>query len=70
MTGMFQHQHHLNTLNLCSFDTSSVTNMISMFRYTTSLKAIYVSPKWTTANADTTTMFANSGVSSVNTGQC
>lgn len=44
--------------------------MISMFRYTTSLKAIYVSPKWTTANADTTTMFANSGVSSVNTGQC
>ena len=41
-----------------------------MFRYTTSLKAIYVSPKWTTANADATTMFANSGVSSVNTEQC
>lgn len=70
MTGMFMHQHHLNTLNLCSFDTSSVTNMISMFRYTTSLKAIYVSPNWTTANADTTGMFENSGVSSVTTGQC
>ena len=44
--------------------------MILMFRYMTSLKAIYVSPNWTTANADTTTMFANSGVSSVTTGQC
>ncbi len=44
--------------------------MISMFRYMTNLKAIYVSPNWTTANADTTTIFANSGVSSVTTGQC
>ena len=41
--------------------------MISMFRYMTSLKAIYVGPNWTTANADTTTMFINSGVSSVTT---
>ena len=44
--------------------------MISMFRYMTSLKAIYVSPNWTTANADATTMFTNSGVSSVTTWQC
>lgn len=44
--------------------------MISMFRYMTSLKAIYVSPNLTIDNADTTTIFANSGVSSVTTGQC
>jgi surface protein len=60
----------LTELNLCSFNTSKVTQMTRIFKDTTSLKNIYVGSGWTTANADTTDMFKNSGVSSVITGLC
>ena len=61
---------NLTTLNLCSFDTSNVINMNSMFGANPKLEVVYVGDNWTTENADTTNIFAGSGVSEVTTGQC
>ncbi len=65
MSSMFLGCNSLTSLKLCSFDTSKVTNMTWMFSSTSKLTKIYVGPKWTTANATTTNMFNNSGVSAV-----
>ena len=65
MGSMFRGCSSLTSLKLCSFDTSKVTNMNYMFGSTSKLTKIYVGPKWTTANATTTNMFNNSGVSAV-----
>ena len=67
---MFYLCNKIETLNLCSFNMTNVTNAGSMFRNTPKLKKVYVGNNWTTANADTTDMFLNSGVSEVTTGQC
>ena len=70
MYHMFSGCGKLEILNLCGFDTNKVTNMKEMFHYISSLQHIYVGSNWTTENADITSMFTNSGVSSVTTGQC
>ncbi len=70
MQGMFWHCFNITSLNLCSFNTTNVTNMNLMFENSSSLSVIYAGPNWTTANASTTNMFTDSGVSSVTTGQC
>ena len=70
MRQMFQDCKSLTELNLCSFDTRKVTDFWGTFAYTTNLKKVFVGPNWATASADTTNMFAYSGVSSVTTGQC
>ena len=70
MYGMFYHCRSLAELNLCTFDTHQVTSMNLMFTGTSSLSNIYVGPNWTTENATTASMFAESRVSSVTSGQC
>ena len=65
MIQMFYGCSSLTSLKLCSFDTSQVTGMSYMFENTSKLAKVYVGPKWTTANATTTNMFNNSGVSAV-----
>lgn len=70
MFHMFNECTNLIDLNLCSFDTTNVTNMTLMFGGTLNLKQITVGPSWTTSNANTESMFYNSGVSSVTTGKC
>ena len=60
----------LTKLNLCSFDTSKVTDMNDMFSCASKLTAINVGSKWTTKNATTTNMFVLSGVSAVTIGKC
>ena len=70
MSYMFIACSKLTSLKLCSFDTSKVTTMNSMFYGTSKLAKVYVGPKWTTANATTTNMFTRSGVSAVTTNQC
>ena len=69
MSVMFQ-ATNFTSLNLCSFNTKKVTNMFHMFAFTTNLKNIYVSPNWTTVNADTTGLFYESPINSVTTGRC
>ena len=70
MNQMFNGCSGLTEINLCSFNTTKVTNMKSLFYNTTKLSVIYVGPNWTTSNADTTSMFLRSGISSVTPGQC
>lgn len=70
MLQMFYASKNLIEINLCSFNTSNVTNMKLMFNATTNLTKIKVGPNWTTANATTTNMFLDSGVSEVTTGEC
>jgi len=70
MYSMFYRCKKLESLNLCAFDTSGVTNMQNMFYETFSLTGVYVGDGWTMANADTTNMFSGSNISSVTTGQC
>ena len=70
MYHMFYRCNSLTNLNLCSFDTRNTTNMQGMFFDTSQMQKIKVGPNWTTSNANTTSMFANSGVSGVTTGQC
>ncbi len=70
MYHMFNYCDKLVELNLCGWNTRKVYNMEAMFNGTESLKYIYVGPSWTTENANITSMFSNSGVSSVTTGQC
>ena len=70
MYHMFNGCGNLKELNLCSFSTSKVTDMGGMFMNTHNIKNIYVGASWTTTGAETTDLFANSGVSSVTTGQC
>ena len=60
----------LKKLDLCSFNTYKAENMAGMFARTYSLENIYVGLNWTTENADTTSMFSNSGVKSVTYGEC
>ena len=70
MFHMFQGSRNLEVLNLCSFDTRKVTNMTGMFENNSNLKKITVGFNWSTTQATINQMFANSGVSSVTTGQC
>lgn len=70
MRGMFFGCGSLTTLNLCSFNTSNVTNMSLLFTNTSNMTKIYVGPNWNVGNADTSSMFIGSGVSSVTTGEC
>ena len=65
MSFMFSHCDSLKKIILCSFDTGNVLYMVSMFRNNAQLKAVYVGPNWTTENANTSSMFQFSGVSSV-----
>ena len=67
---MFGGCYDLTKLNLCSFDTSKVTDMDGMFNGTDKLTVINVGSKWTTENATTTNIFSGSGVSQVTTGKC
>ena len=43
---------NVSSLDLSSFDTSSVTNMYNMFNSCEKLKTIYVSSKWTVGNVE------------------
>ena len=70
MGSMFALCSELKELNLCSFNTKKVTSMRSMFAWTYDITVVYAGPNWTTANADITRLFYDSGVSSVTTGQC
>ena len=70
MQYMFLKCSSLTELNLCSFNTNMVVDMMGMFASTPNLKKVYVGSNWTTANADTTAIFWQSGVSSVTTGRC
>ena len=65
MSNVFSGCSSLTKLVLCNWNTNKVTNMERMFQDTSNLKSIYVGPNWTTENATTTSMFSNSGVSSV-----
>lgn len=70
MYHMFNGCTNLEELNLCSFNTSKVTDMRGMFMNTLNIKNIYTGINWIITGSDTTDLFANSGVSSVTTGQC
>lgn len=66
MQSMFSKCIGLTCLDLSNFDTSSVTNMNYMFWESRYLKNIYVTEgKWSTAQATTTWMFNDCGISSV-----
>lgn len=63
---MFDTCSNLANLNLSSFDTSKVTDMTAMFQHCTALSTVYVTEgKWSTAQAKTSYMFNNCGISSV-----
>ena len=70
MYHMFNGCTNLEELNLCSFNTFKVTDMRGMFMNTLNIKNIYTGINWIITGSDTTDLFANSGVSSVTTGQC
>ena len=70
MRAMFMGAINLTEIDLCNFDTRNVKTMMDMFANTNNLEKVIVGSNWTTANADTTNMFTNSGVSAVTTGQC
>ena len=70
MRQMFQSCDSLTELNLCSFDTRKVTDFFGALAYASRLQYVLVGPNWTTANADTTSMFDGSWISSVTTEQC
>ncbi len=61
MSFMFWEDSAITTLDLSTFDTSSVTGMFGTFRDCSKLKTIYVSDKWTTVNVtDKGETFVNS----------
>ncbi len=60
----------ITKLNLCSFDTSKVTNADWMFQMMPNIEAIYVSDSWNLSNASIDGLFMNCNISSVTTGQC
>ena len=70
MRQMFQDCKSLTELDLCSFDTRKVTDFFGTLAYAPNLKKVKVGSNWTTANADTTSMFDGSWISSVTTGEC
>ena len=70
MRAMFMGAINLTEIDLCNFDTRNVKTMMDMFANTNNLEKVIVGSNWTTANADTTNIFTNSGVSAVTTGQC
>ena len=71
MENMFMGCTSLKKLNLCSFDTRSVTNMWGMFSFVgNNLTQIKVGPNWATEQADTTDMFTGSDISSITAGLC
>ena len=70
MHGMFFSCRSLTSLDLCSFDTTNVKDMGRMFARSNTLKIIKVGSNWETQQANITSMFEGSGVSSVTTGQC
>lgn len=70
MRQMFQNCESLTEIDLCSFDTRKMTDFFGTLAYAPNLKKVKVGSNWTTANADTTSMFIGSGVSSVTTGEC
>lgn len=66
MESMFSNCKSLVELDLGNFDTSNVTNMYYLFNQTPNLKTIYVNAdKWSTAQADTRSMFSGCGTSEV-----
>ena len=70
MQGMFWNCDSLTILNLCSFNTSNVVNMNIMFGDSANLLYVYVGHYWITDQVDTDSIFINSKISSVTTGQC
>ena len=70
MAGMFYNCKSLTALDLCTFDTRNVVNMNLLFANDSNLLSIKVGSNWTTANASTSDMFTNSGVSDVTIGKC
>ena len=48
MRYMFRMCENLENVDLSSFNTAKVTNMVGMFEGATLLKKVYVSTKWTT----------------------
>ena len=70
MGWMFYDCNNLNSINLCNFNTDNIKIMNEMFAYTPKLQQVYVNSNWITAQADTSNMFYNSGISNVTIGQC
>lgn len=54
---MFSSCYSLETLDLSSFDTKKVTDMIGMFGYDTKLIKIYIGANWNTDNFTDSSIF-------------
>ena len=71
MNAMFSRLQSIKELNLCSFNTSKVTDMAYMFDYGYKLEHVYVGAGWNTSNViNSTGMWGMSNVSDVTRGQC
>ena len=71
MESMFSRLQSIKELNLCSFNTSKVTDMAYMFDYGYKLEHVYVGAGWNTSNViNSTGMWGMSNVSDVTRGQC
>ena len=71
MNAMFSRLQSIKELNLCSFNTSNVTDMRYMFDWTFCLEHVYVGIGWNTNNVvNNKYMWSSSNISQVTTGQC
>ena len=71
MNAMFSRLQSIKELNLCSFNTSKVTDMAYMFDYGYKLEHVYVGAGCNTSNViNSTGMWGMSNVSDVTRGQC
>ena len=71
MNAMFSRLQSIKELNLCSFNTSNVTDMAYMFDYGYKLEHVYGGAGWNTSNViNSTGMWGMSNVSDVTRGQC
>ncbi len=71
MNAMFSRLQSIKELNLCSFNTSKVTDMAYMFDYGYKLEHVYVGAGWNTSNViNSTGMWGMSNISDVTRGQC
>ena len=71
MNAMFSRLQSIKELNLCSFNTSKVTDMAYMFDYGYKLEHVYVGAGWNTSNViNGTGMWGMSNISDVTRGQC